>query len=195
MQAMHVAEQVGDLAALVERARGGDHDAFAMLVTPQLDRLYGLAGLLLRDRSRTEDAVQNALMRAWRDLPGLREPEKFDAWLRKLVVNATHDEGRRLRRRRGEVPMAANHEPHTSGGVGALADRDELMRGFDALGPEERSVVALRYYLDLPTSEAANAMGMREVTYRSKLHRSLKKLRAAISVARQDGRPAEGHGS
>ncbi|MDQ2689939.1 MAG: hypothetical protein M3Y29_06670, partial [Chloroflexota bacterium] len=73
---------------LVRRARDGDHGAFDALVRPQIERLYGLAGLLLSDRTRAEDAVQEALLRAWRDLPKLREAGKFGAWLRRLVVNA-----------------------------------------------------------------------------------------------------------
>lgn len=168
---------------LVLRAKGGDHEAFASLVRPHIDRLHGLAGLLLRDRSRAEDALQNALLDAWRDLPMLREPERFDAWLRRLVVNASHDEGRRLKRRRGETPLAPHHEPRTSGGLGGdLADRDEIARAFRRLREEERQVVALRYYADLSNAEAAAALGIREVTYRSKLHRALRALQAALAA-------------
>ncbi len=162
---------------------GGDHEAFASLVRPQLDRLHGLAGLLLRDPSRAEDALQNALVNAWRDLPKLREPEQFEAWLRRLVVNASHDEGRRLKRRRGETSLAAHHEPRTTGGIGGgLADRDEIARAFRRLKEEERQVVALRYYADLSNAEAAAALGIREVTYRSKLHRALRALQAALAA-------------
>jgi RNA polymerase sigma-70 factor (ECF subfamily) len=173
----------------------GDHDAFTRLVTPVIGRLYGLAGLLLRDHHRAEDAVQEALLRAWRDLPRLREPDRFDAWLRRLVVNATHDEGRRLRRRRGEVELAPHHEPPTSGGMGQLEDRDELLVGFHRLSQEERTVVALRYYLDLSTADAAASLGIGEVTYRSKLHRSLRKLQSALEATRRQARAMEGQGS
>ena len=95
---------------LVRRARNGDHGAFESLVRPEIDRLYGLAGLLLSDRARAEDAVQETLLRAWRDLPKLREAAKFGAWLRKLVVNAAHDEGRRLKRRRPETELKPHHD-------------------------------------------------------------------------------------
>ena len=101
-------------ADLVMRARSGDHEAFAALVRPQLQRLHGLAGLLIRDPSRAEDAVQNALIAAWRDLPKLRDAGRFDAWVHRLVVNASHDEGRRLRRRRGEIPLGPQHKPGTA---------------------------------------------------------------------------------
>lgn len=175
---------------LVERARRGDHDAFTSLVRPELDRLYGLAGLLLRDPSRAEDALQEALLRAWRDLPKLREVSRFGAWLRRLVVNAAHDEGRRLGRRRREVELAPQHEAAAANEFDALLNRDELVRGFRRLKDEERTVLALRYYLDLSSADAAATLGMREVTYRSKVHRALQALRAALAAdARAATRP------
>jgi RNA polymerase sigma-70 factor (ECF subfamily) len=177
---------------LVQRAKQGDHEAFASLVRPHLSRLHGLAGLLLRDASRAEDALQEALLKAWRDLPKLRDPERFDAWLRRLLVNASHDEGRRLKRRRGEVAFGPQHEPHTGGGIGELADRDEVARAFRRLRDEERAVVALRYYADLSSAEAAATLGMREVTYRSRLHRALRALQAALDAERRSVAPTEG---
>jgi RNA polymerase sigma-70 factor, ECF subfamily len=175
---------------LVRRAQTGDHDAFESLVRPEIDRLYGLAGLLLSDRSRAEDAVQEALIRAWRDLPSLRDLTRFGAWLRRLVVNASHDEGRRLGRRRREVELGPQHERSAGDQLGGLLDRDELSQAFRRLKEEERTVVALRYYLDLSTADAAASMGIREVTYRSKLHRALRALQAALAAdARTTGRP------
>lgn len=167
---------------LVRRAQDGDHEAFASLIRPQFDRLHGLAALLLRDPARAEDALQEALLRAWRDLPRLRDPERFGAWIRRLVVNAARDEGRRLQRRRREVRLEPIHEPGTGGGIGAVADRDELVRAFRHLRDEDRAVVALRYYLDLSNAEAAATLGIREVTYRSRLHRALSALQAALAA-------------
>ncbi|MGH2380231.1 MAG: RNA polymerase sigma factor, partial [Candidatus Limnocylindria bacterium] len=140
---------------LVRQARNGDHDAFASLVRPEIDRLYGLAGLLLSDRTRAEDAVQEALLRAWRDLPRLRDAEKFLPWLRRLVVNASHDEGRRLGRRRHEVDLAPQHDRGGADEFGSLLDRDELSRAFRRLTEAERTVIAMRYSLDLSTADAA----------------------------------------
>ena len=90
---------------LVERARQGDHDAFAVLAGAAISRLDGAAWLILRDPEQAKDAVQNALVRAWRDLPTLRDPDRFDAWLNRLVVNACIDEARRLRRHRMDVEL------------------------------------------------------------------------------------------
>jgi RNA polymerase sigma factor (sigma-70 family) len=178
---------------LVRRARNGDHAAFESLVRPEIERMYGLAGLILSERDRAEDAVQEALLRAWRDLPRLRDVTKFPAWLRRLVVNAAHDEGRRLGRRRREVALDPNHDRETTDDLGALLDRDELSKAFRRLRTEERTVVALRYFLDLSTADAAATMGIREVTYRSKLHRAIRALGAAVAAdarvtARSEGR-------
>lgn len=178
---------------LVRRAKNGDHDAFESLVRPEIDRLYGLAGLLLSDRARAEDAVQEGLLKAWRDLPRLREADRFGAWLRRLVVNASHDEGRRLGRRRREVELGPQHDRASGDELAGMLDRDELGRAFRRLKKEERTVVALRYYLDLSTADAAASLGIREVTYRSKLHRAIRTLGAALAAdsraaARPEGR-------
>lgn len=176
----------------VERARRGDQAAFSALITPEIDRLHGLASLILRDTTRAEDAAQDALLKAWRDLPRLRDADRFDAWLRRLLINACHDIGRQ-RRRRCETTLSVHHD--RASGVDefkALGDRDEIGRGFLRLREEERAVIALRYYLDLSTADCAHAMRMRETTYRSKLHRALKQLGIAVNAESRTGVGAEG---
>ncbi|MBA2315146.1 MAG: RNA polymerase sigma factor [Chloroflexi bacterium] len=168
---------------LVQRARNGDHDAFSALVEPEFGRLYGLAGLILGTPTGAEDAVQEALLKAWRDLPALRDADRFQAWLRRLVINACHDEGRRLGRRRGEVALAPEHQPAIGDGLDGIVQRDELAHAFGRLSNEERTVIALRYYLDLSSAEAARALGLREVTYRSRLHRAIRSLGSAMVAA------------
>ena len=161
----------------------GDHAAFETLVRPEFDRLYGLAGLLIGDRARAEDAVQEALVRAWRDLPRLRDRASFVPWLRRLVVNAARDEGRRIGRRRRETELTPAHD---RGGAAreldAILDRDELAGAFKRLREEERTVIALRYYSDLTTAEAASSIGLGEVAFRSRLHRAVKALGAALAA-------------
>ena len=117
---------------LVERARKGDHDAFATLAAAAISRLDGAARLILHDPDQAKDAVQETLVRAWRDLRTLRDPDRFDAWLHRLLVNSCLNEARRLRRHRFEVELDPLGGPHTEDGAAAVVVRDELDRGFGA---------------------------------------------------------------
>ena len=182
---------------LVERARKGDHDAFAELAGAAISRLDATAWLMLRDADRATDAVQNALVRAWRDLPTLRDPDRFDAWLRRLVVNSCIDEIRRVRRNRFDVDITdLANPPATADAASAIADRDQLERAFSRLEPEERAVIVLHHYLDLPLPEVAATLGIPLGTTKSRLYRGLKQMRAALDAdARpgpdiREGRPA-----
>jgi RNA polymerase sigma-70 factor (ECF subfamily) len=172
---------------LVERARQGDHDAFAVLAAAAISRLDAAAWLMLRDTDLAMDAVQNALVRAWRDLPTLRDPARFDAWLYRLLVNACTDEIRRARRHRFDVDIGAlTTEPGTADATSAIADRDELERGFDRLAPEERAVIVLHHFLDLPLPEVAQTLGIPLGTVKSRLYRGLREMRAVLDA---DARP------
>jgi RNA polymerase sigma-70 factor (ECF subfamily) len=166
---------------VVEAARGGDHEAFEVLATAAGDRLYAIATLILRDRQRAEDAVQEALVHAWRELPSLRDPDRFDAWLHRLVVNACADEGRSQRRWSTEVRMMRS-EPTTEDGASSLADRDQLERGFRRLKPDQRTVVVLHFYLGLPVPEIAETLGIPAGTVKSRLHYATTTLRSALEA-------------
>ena len=183
---------------LVERARRGDHDAFAALAGTAISRLDGAAWLILRDAEQAKDAVQNALVRAWRDLPTLRDPDAFDAWLNRLVVRACIDEARRLRRHRVDVELSDLNlaMPSIAGFESAVADRDQIERGFLRLTPEMRAVIVLHHYLDLPLPAVAASLGIPEGTAKSRLHRALGQLRAALDAdARHRPDLAEGRPS
>jgi len=172
-----------DQRALVERARRGDHDAFARLVDPSLARLDAAARLILRDPELARDAVQDALIRAWRDLPGLRDPDRFDAWLRRLTVNACLDLARSRRRRPIEVeinPLDAPTHPDPSG---ALADRELVDRALQGLDPGHRAVVALHYLLGMPLPEVAASLGIPLGTAKSRLHYAISAMRRSTDVA------------
>ena len=169
---------------LVERARTGDHDAFAELAGAAISRLDSAAWLILRDPEQAKDAVQNALVRAWRDLPTLRDPDRFDAWLHRLLVRACIDEARRLRRHRVDVELTdlqiagSAIDAHES----TIADRDQLERGFLRLEPEMRAVIVLHHYLDLPLPAVAATLGIPVGTAKSRLHRALGLMRAALDA-------------
>ena len=170
---------------LVEAASRGDHEAFEVLATSAGDRLYGVARLILRSADLAEDAVQEALVRAWRQLPSLRDPDRFDAWLYRLVVNACADQGRQLRRWSRQVrPLQL--EPSIGDDTGSVADRDQLERGFSRLKPEQRAVVVLHYYSGFSATEIAGILGIAEGTARSRLYYAIEAMRAALEAdARQ----------
>ena len=173
---------------LVEAASRGDHEAFEVLATAAGDRLYAVARLILRSADLAEDAVQEALVRAWQQLPSLRDPDRFDAWLYRLVVNACADQGRQLRRWSQQVrPLPLDIS--ISDDTGSIADREQLERGFSRLKPEHRAVVVLHYYSGFSAAEIAGILGIPEGTARSRLHYSIETMRAALEAdARQ---PAE----
>ena len=171
---------------LVERARRGDHDAFAELAGAAITRLDAVARLILRDRELARDAVQDTLVRAWRDLPGLRDPDRFDAWLHRLTVNACLDLTRRRRRRVTEVEIDPIREFGIADETDVLALRDQLDRAMARLEPEQRAVVVLRYWMDLPLPEAAATLGIPLGTAKSRLHRAIAAMRLTIDVDERD---------
>ena len=171
---------------LVERAMAGDHDAFSELARVSIGRLYAVARLILRDPHRAEDATQEALVVAWRDLSALRDPDRFEGWLHRLLVRACYREASRGRRRwtvETEVREWEGSVPDTTDG---LADRDQLERGFRRLAPDQRAVIVLHHYLGLSLDETADALGVPHGTARSRLHRAMGALRAALEA---DARP------
>ena len=168
--------------ALVEQARSGDREAFAVLAGGAVDRLYGIARNILRDAELAEDATQEALVRAWRDLPALRDAARFDAWLYRLLVNACNAESRRERHHRGNLRLLATDEPTVPDAASRIATRHELDHAFRRLGVEHRTVVVLIHYLGLSSSEAADVMGTPVGTVRSRLHYALKSMREALEA-------------
>jgi RNA polymerase sigma-70 factor (ECF subfamily) len=171
---------------LVRLAREGDRDAFDILMTTLVDHLYRIARLILRDFDSAEDAVQEALVRCWRDLPRLRDPDRFDAWLNRLLLNSVTDEARRRRRYVANL-TALRIEPTQSDGAGALADRDELARVFGRLSIDHRTIVVLHHYLGMTVDEAATTIGIPVGTAKSRLHYATGALRAALEADARGG--------
>jgi len=167
---------------LVEQAMLGNRDAFAVLVDRAHARLVGAAGLILRDRGWAEDAAQDALVRAWRDLPSLRDADRFDAWLHRLLVRACQDQLRRHRHELTELDLKPTIARAFADGGARLEDRDELERGLQRLTDQQRTIIALRYFLGLSDSEVATATGLPIGTVKSRLFRALESLRAALAA-------------
>jgi RNA polymerase sigma factor (sigma-70 family) len=165
---------------LARRAREGDHDAFSELVDGSIGRLYALACLILRDRDRANDAVQEALVAAWRDVRGLRDPDRFDAWLHRVLVHAVYREaGRQRRQRTSKLELAGMFATPPSSGI---EDRDELDRCFVRLAPEHRLALVHRFYLGLTDDQSAALLGIPVGTVKSRLHRATDALRAELAA-------------
>jgi RNA polymerase sigma factor (sigma-70 family) len=167
---------------LVVQARQGDHDAFARLVAGSIGRLNAIARLILRDYALAEDAVQDAFVDAWRSLPGLRDPERFQAWLTRLLVRSCQDTRRRARRRTLELPLLASDGPDVPDHQATFAVIDQIERGLQGLTIDQRTVLVLTYYLDLPIAEAASALGIPSGTMKSRLNRAISALRATVDA-------------
>jgi RNA polymerase sigma-70 factor (ECF subfamily) len=172
-----------DQRALVEHARQGDHDAFTALARDAISRLDAAARLILRDSELAGDAVQDALVRAWRDLPGLRDPDRFDAWLYRLTVNACLDAARRRRRRSIEIELTAAAAPTVADMARDVADRELVDGALQRLTPDGRAIVVMHYYLGLPLPDVAVALGIPIGTAKSRLSRSLGRMRSTIERA------------
>jgi RNA polymerase sigma-70 factor, ECF subfamily len=166
---------------LVERAQAGDASAFEAVVHLASDRLYAIAYRILRDRDRADDALQGALVRLWDDLPSLRDPDRFDAWSYRLVVHASYREAQRERRWSSRV-RRIEVDPPVDGGYAAIAERDELDRGFRRLSPEHRAVLVLHFFVGLPIAEVAETLGIPAGTAGSRLHYAVRSLRAACEA-------------
>jgi RNA polymerase sigma-70 factor (ECF subfamily) len=167
---------------LVERAMHGDEEAFDLLVDRLGDSLYSVARRILRDTTLAEDATQQALLAVWRNLPKLRDPDRFETWAYRLLVNACHAEGRREGRHRGNLRLLPHDEPVTPDAASTLATSDQIDRAFRQLSLEHRSVVVLVHYLGLTPAEAAETMGTPTGTARSRLHYALQHMRASMEA-------------
>ena len=169
---------------LVEQARRGDREAFAVLVHQVSDSLYAVAQRILRDPGLAEDALQNALVLAWRRLPHLREPDRFEAWIHRILVHACYDESQRARQWTANVRVLPIDGPTTPDGTAAVADRDELERAFRRLPIDQRAVFVLHHYLGLPLVEIAEMLEIPAGTARSRLHYATRGLRDALTAER-----------
>jgi RNA polymerase sigma-70 factor (ECF subfamily) len=179
---------------LVQAAQHGDQAAFVALITARGDGLYAIAHRILRDIDRAEDALQDALVIAWRDLRGLRDPDRFDAWLRRVLVNVCIQQAVRERRRTANLRVLPVDGPAGPDALLTLADRDQLERGFRRLPPEQRAILVLHHIVGYTPAEIAETLGIPSGTARSRLHTAHRAMRAALEADARttatEGRPA-----
>ena len=165
---------------LVERARDGDDVAFSALVDMDGDLAFAVAYRMLRDVERAQDAVQQAFIVAWRELPRLRDPERFSPWLYRILVNACYEEMRRHRRWASRIRALPDDGPSGPDSVVSVADRDLLDRAFQRLTPAHRAVFVLHHHSGFSVAEVAEIVGVPVGTVKSRLHHATRSLRAAI---------------
>src|SRR3954468_15068644 len=167
---------------LVERARRGDDIAFAELVDADGDRCFAIAFRILRDYEAAQDAVQQAFLLAWRDLPKLRDVERYDVWLHRLLVNACYEESRRQRRWTSRIRVLPIDGPAGPDPTVSVDDRDLLERAFARLTPQHRAVFVLHHYAGLPLATIAQGGGLPVGTVKSRLHHATRSMRAAVAA-------------
>ena len=174
---------------LVIRAQRGDQAAFAEIASATYGRMHSLAYGILRDRPNAEDAVQQAMLEAWRSLPKLRDPARFEAWTYRLTVNACYAESKRAKRWLPNMAVDPLREPVAPDEFGPVADREILDRGFRQLSVDQRAVLVLRHLVGLPLEEVARTLDIPTGTARSRLYRALQMMRASVDA---DTRPPDG---
>lgn len=167
---------------LVEAARSGDEEAFASIARGSADRLFAVAHRILRDVGRAEDAVQHTLVTAWRELPGLRDADRFEAWIHRILVHACYAEARRARQWTANVRVLTIDGPSEPDTTASVATRDALERGFRRLPPEQRAAFVLHHYLGWPLGEIAASLDIPLGTVKSRLHYATSTLRAALDA-------------
>jgi RNA polymerase sigma factor (sigma-70 family) len=167
---------------LVTAAQRGDAEAFAALARLSADRLYAVAVRVTRDRHRAEDALQQALIATWQELPRLRDPERFEAWTYRLVVRFAVQEARGGSQPGREVYALPEHQPTPGDAAADVATRDQLERGFRRLTPEQRAVIVLHFHAGLSLAEIADVIGVPIGTVGSRLHYAKRALRAALEA-------------
>ncbi len=167
---------------LVEAAQRGDREAYADLVRPRADRLFAIAQRILRDIDRAEDAFQDTLVIAWRDLRSLRDPDRFDAWLQRLLINICIRHASRERRRTANLQVLPIDGPAAPDDLLTIADRDQLDRGFRRLSVDQRVVLTMHHFAGYAPSEIAEILGIPPGTVRSRLHNAHRAMRAALEA-------------
>ena len=188
----------------IARCKDGDREAFRHLVERYKDVLFGTAVLMTGNRAVAEEQVQEALLSAWRGIRGFRQGSPFKPWLLRILVNAVLSQQRRrtlstvhLDGNMPEEPAATEIDPAST--LDALESRMELRSAISGLSPDHRQVIALRYFADLTVPEVARALGVREGTVKSRLHRALAVLRerldgSGIESPELSGRSSTGPG-
>jgi RNA polymerase sigma-70 factor (ECF subfamily) len=179
-------------AALVEQAKRGDREAFDSLARQTGDRCMAIAFRILRDFDLADDAVQSALLTAWRELRTLRDPERFEPWLHRILTNACYAEAKHRRRQSERVRLLPVESEYGPDEYASIENRDQLERAFRRLTVQQRAVLVFHHYLGLPLPEVAARTGLPLGTVKSRMHHAKQALRASLDAeARASGASQE----
>jgi RNA polymerase sigma-70 factor (ECF subfamily) len=169
-------------AALVDQAKRGDREAFDALARQTGDRCMAIAFRILRDFDLADDAVQSALLTAWREIRALRDPALFEPWLHRILTNACYAEAKRRRRSLEAVQLLPLEPAYGRDEYANIENRDQLERGFRRLTVEQRAVLVFHHYLGLPLPEVAVRLGIPLGTVKSRMHHAKQALRASLDA-------------
>jgi RNA polymerase sigma-70 factor (ECF subfamily) len=167
---------------LVDRAKQGDEEAFDTLARNVGDRCMAIAYRILRDAELAQDAVQLALIAAWRELRTLRDPDRFEPWLQHILTNECYAEAKRRTRWSANIRLLPIDGPSDAGDIQTVNDRDQLERAFRRLTLEQRAVLVFHHYVGLPLPEVAERLGIPLGTAKSRLHYASAALKASLEA-------------
>jgi RNA polymerase sigma-70 factor (ECF subfamily) len=167
---------------LVDRATRGDGEAFDALARVVGDRCMAIACRILRDADLAEDAVQAALIVAWHELRTLRDADRFEPWLHRILTNECYAVARRQRRWSADIRVLPTPDQDDNAEILTVNDRDQLERAFRRLTLEQRTVLVFHHYLGLPVTEVADRLGIPIGTVKSRLHHAVTALRASLEA-------------
>jgi RNA polymerase sigma-70 factor (ECF subfamily) len=176
---------------LVDRAKQGDKEAFDALARATGDRCMAIAVQILRDADLAEDAVQRALISAWRELPALRDPDLFEPWLHRILTHACYAEAKHRRRWSQEIRLLPVDPAHARDDYLTVDDRDQLERAFRRLTVEQRTVLVFHHFLGLSMPEVADRIGIPLGTAKSRFHHAMTALRASVDADSRAPSPSE----
>lgn len=169
-------------AALVDRAKQGDPEAFDALARSVGDRCMAIAVRILRDADLAEDAVQQSLIKAWTEVRTLRDPERFEPWLHRILTRQCYQEARRRRRWSAQIRLLPVDVEGDGSSILTVNDRDQLERAMRRLTLEQRAVLVFHFYLDLSLADVADRLGIPLGTAKSRLFHAMHALRASVDA-------------
>ena len=170
--------------SLIDRARNGDLDAFESIVRARMDAVYRLTSAILGDEADARDAAQETFVAAWRQMPGLRDADRFEAWLQRIAVNASRMTLRARRRRRVREIPSSEVVALASRAGSARSPGDVVLLG-EAMGRldvDQRAILVLHHLEGRPLTEIAEILEIPVGTAKSRLFHARQKLEAALKA-------------